>query len=66
MKYLNQVIVLHKHAWKLQEEINILSRVQSAMKDDEARQKLHEEISSKAQEITDTYHAIDLLESYQD
>lgn len=61
--YLNQIIILHRHQWELQEEINLLSRIQSAAKDDATIQELHKRILDKSAEIVETIHAIEKLKA---
>lgn len=61
MSYLKQVIVLTKRQWELQEEINLLSRIQSAEKDEKDIAELHKKILECTSEIVETIHAIEVL-----
>ncbi len=61
MKYLSQVIVLHQHVWDLQEQINLLSRIQQGEANESAQAELHRKITALSSELVETLHAITIL-----
>lgn len=61
MKYLNQIIVLNNHKLRLNEEIALLSRLQSSAETDEMNAELRNRMTKNNEEMVETLHAIAVL-----
>ena len=61
MKYLNQIIVLQKHIWELNEENTRLARLQNNAETVETNAELSKRIAKNGEEQVETLHAISVL-----
>lgn len=61
MKYLNQIIVLQKYIWDLNDENRRLANLQNSAETDEINSELSKRISKNGDKQVETLHAIQAL-----